>query len=159
MWRYPYHSPLYLKAKGHPLRNVALEKMEPLPKQIAEIWKINNCMKYKIGALKLCHTQRRGKEWWMMAYNWQLRCDDVMKTQHATLKWNNLIPLGWAGTHMNVNFNKIYEKRGILPNAITTLFFFFSATEDTNKNGVSFNNEDWSDPANLTSFETFFYFL
>jgi hypothetical protein len=53
-----------------------------------------------------------------------------------------LIPLGRAGTHMNVNFNKIYEKRGILPNAITTLFFFFSATEDTNKNGVSFNNED-----------------
>ena len=106
----------------------------------------------------ISHTQWRGKEWWMMACNWQFRCDDVMKSQHATLKWNNLISVGWTGTRMNVNFNKIYEKRGILPNAIITLFYFFSATEDTNKNGVSFNNEDWSDPANLTSFETFFIF-
>ena len=72
---------------------------------------------------------------------------------------NILITVGWAGTIMNFNFNKIYDWRGILPNAITTLFCLFSATEDKNKNSVSFKNEDWSDAANLTSFDIFFIII
>ena len=74
-----------------------------------------------------------------MACNWQLRCDE---TENITLRWNNLIPVACPSSCVNINFNKKFDWRGILPNATHTLMFLFSATEDRNKNGVSFNNED-----------------